>query len=361
MSRPPWWPEGEPWPPIRPPWARNRGRFARRFGLLLVGAIFFAAVVATAGVWLASTALGMISARAHYRIAGLVAFLVAGLGIAIVLRQLRRFTTPVGDLVEAAGRIQEGDYTVRVLERGPPEVRSVARAFNAMTARLETSEKQRRSFLADVTHELRTPLAVIRGQAEGIADGIYPGDAPHLAPIVDATQTLERLVEDLRTLALSEAGTLRLAREPVDIAELVHEVVASFQMQAESAGISLRADVEGDLPSVSADPVRIRSVLANLITNAIAHTPRGGPVEVTARRSPEAVVVAVADTGEGISADLLPRIFDRFVKSPGSRGSGLGLAIARDIVQAHGGTIAAESRPGSGATVRFTLPIERQD
>ena len=188
----------------------------------------------------------------------------------------------------------------------------MAQAFNAMTAQLEASEKQRRSFLADVTHELRTPLSVIRGQAEGIADGLYPADAAHLAPIVEATQTLARLVDDLRTLALAETGHLQLQREPIDMATLINDTLASFESQAQAKGVALAADIAGELPMVSADAVRIRGVIANLLANAIAHTPTGGSVRINAAPADGGVMVLVADTGEGIPAELLPRIFDRF-------------------------------------------------
>jgi signal transduction histidine kinase len=330
----------------------------RRFAALFVGVVLFAAIVGTLGVWLAAAALGIVNTPAPVRVASAVVLAMAVVGVVSGGRGMRRLTRPVGDLVEAAGRIEGGDYTARVAERGPPEVRSVARAFNAMTARLEATQAQRRSFLADVAHELRTPLSIIRGQAEGIADGIYPGDAAHLAPIIDATQTLDRLVEDLRTLALSEAGSLELAREPVEIAVLINESVASFAAQAEAKGLALRQEVSGTVPAIDADPVRIRSVLINLLANAVAHTPAGGQVTVSAQRAGDSVEIAVMDTGEGIAPELLPRIFDRFVKGPASRGTGLGLAIARDLVRAHGGTISAESRSGSGTTIRFTLPLE---
>ncbi len=325
---------------------------------MLIAVILFATGVITMGVWLAAAALGVVNVGAPIRLVAIAALLLAAAGVAIGARGLRRFTTPVGDLVEGAARIQAGDYGVRVAERGPPEVRSVARAFNAMSERLQATESQRRSFLVDVTHELRTPLSIIRGQAESIADGVYPGDATHLVPILDAAHTMERLVDDLRTLALSETGSLDLAREPIDIRGLVNESLASFKPQAEAKGVALRQNVPGDLPAAFADPVRIRSVLGNLLANAITHTPAGGSVDIRAQRSGDYLTVTVSDSGEGISADLLPWIFDRFVKGPGSDGSGLGLAIARDLVQAHGGTIAAESQPGAGTTVRFTLPVE---
>ncbi len=355
--RPPWWPEGEPWPPTRPPWMRYRGRFARRLLFLVFGFVAFVVVLSIAG-YLFGHATGPPAGGGPPRVGFFWGFLIV-LGIVLILalgRRVRRMAAPVEDLVEAAGRIRSGDYSTRVREDGAPELRSVAQAFNAMTAQLEASEKQRRSFLADVTHELRTPLSIIRGQAEGIADGLYPADAVHVAPIVEATQTLERLVDDLRTLALAETGHLQLQREPVDIAAVIHDTLASFQAQAEAKGVTLGADLPAELPTVSADAVRIRGVIANLLGNAIAHTPAGGSVRVSAAPADRGATVSVTDTGEGISADLLPRIFDRFVKTPGSSGSGLGLAIARDVVTAHGGTITAESAVGTGTTVRFTLP-----
>ena len=355
-GKPPWWPEGEAWPPARPPWARSRGRFLRRFGFLFVGLVLFTAIVGTIGVWLTSTALGLSRPEGHPPPFAIVILLLAVFGFFVVVRGMRRVTGPVGDLVAAAARIQKGDYSVRVAEHGSPEIRSVAQAFNAMTAQLEATEKQRRTFLADVTHELRTPLSIIRGQAEGIADGVYPGDAAHVTPIVEATQTLERLVDDLRTLALAETGNLKLNREPVDLGSLIADSVALFQSQAEAKGVALRSEPGTGLPAVEADPVRVRSVLANLLGNALAHTPAGGSIVVAAEPGSGVVSVAVRDTGTGIPPELLPRVFDRFVRGSGSAGSGLGLAIAKDIVTAHGGAIAAESPAGQGTTVRFTLP-----
>jgi two-component system sensor histidine kinase BaeS len=269
---------------------------------------------------------------------------------------LRRMTRPVGNLVEAAGRIEAGDYSAQVPESGPPDLRSVARAFNAMSARLKAIDEQRRSFLADVAHELRTPLTVIRGQAEAIADGVYPGDADHLAPILDATQTLDRLVEDLRTLVLTDAGNLVLRKEATDVGELVAETVDSFRVQAEAAGVALITDVAQNPPSVEIDPARIRAVIGNLLSNAIRHTPSGGSITVGVNAADNELVVTMTDTGAGIPANLLPRIFERFVRGAGSSGSGLGLAIVHDMITAHGGKVEVESKPGSGTVVRLTLP-----
>src|SRR5205807_494042 len=167
---------------------------------------------------------------------------------------------------------------------------------------------------------------------------------------------LEVLVEDLRTLALSDAGSLTLAREPVEPAALAHDAVAAFRTQAEAAGVTLAADVDPAVPPVDADPARLRGVIGNLVANALRHTPGGGSVTIGARDRAGRVALTVTDTGEGIPPDLLPRVLDRFVRGPGSRGSGLGLAIARDVVAAHGGTIEIESQPGTGTTVRLLLP-----
>jgi two-component system sensor histidine kinase BaeS len=310
---------------------------------------------------LAVTALGGVAAggllaRVGLLPVALLAAVFAILVVAVAVGGVRRMTRPMGNLIEAARRIEAGDYSAQVPESGPQDLRSVARAFNAMSARLKMTDEQRRSFLADVTHELRTPLSVIRGQAEAIADGVYPGDAAHVAPILDATQTLDRLVEDLRTLALTDAGNLVLRKESTDLGALARDTVESFKTQAEGAGLKLTADVEDGLPSVEIDPARIRSVIGNLVSNAIRHTATGGSVTVGVTKSANGLVLTVIDNGEGITPDLLPRVFERFVKGAKSPGSGLGLAIAHDVVAAHGGTIEIESEPASGTRVRLTLP-----
>ncbi|MFI5282837.1 MAG: sensor histidine kinase [Candidatus Dormibacterales bacterium] len=275
---------------------------------------------------------------------------------ALVAGGMRGMTRPLDRFVEAARRIEAGDYSAQVPLWGPREVRSVARAFNAMAERLKTIDEQRRGFLADVAHELRTPLSVIRGQAEAIADGVYPGDAAHLAPILDATEALDRLVDDLRTMVLSDAGNLVLHKEQTDPGALIHDTVESFRAQADSAGVSLSADLAADLPALEVDPTRLRSAVGNLLSNAIRHTPRGGSVRVSTTAAGGLLTTTVTDSGEGIPPELLNHVFERFVKGPGSSGSGLGLAIAHDIITAHGGTVAIESVPGSGTTVTVTLP-----
>ncbi len=349
--RPPWWPEGEPFPPQR--WGRRYGPppFVRFVGCFVLTTL----VVALLAGGLAGAIFGREGFHPFFLFPVLVIILIAiavGSGV-------RRMTRPMDNLIAAARRIESGDYSAQVPEWGPPDLRSVARAFNSMSARLKTVDDQRRSFMADVTHELRTPLSVIRGQAEAIADGVYPADAAHLAPILDATHTMDRLVEDLRTLVQTDAGALVLHKEPTDMGALVRDTLESFRSQAESSGISLTTEIAGDVPSIEVDPARIRQVIGNLLSNALRHTPSGGSVKIAVGSSAEQVTVTVSDTGEGIAPDLLPHVFERFVKGPNSTGSGLGLAIARDITLAHGGSIEVQNQPTGGTTV--TVKFARTD
>jgi signal transduction histidine kinase len=222
----------------------------------------------------------------------------------------------------------------------------------------EAASRAKDEFLSIVSHELRTPLAVVQGNLEAIVDGVYPPDAEHLAVVLDETRVLGRLIDDLRTLALSEAGTLALHPEPTDPEVLLSEVVRSFEPAAATAGVELTTGVDGDLPILDIDPVRIREVLANLVANALRHTPPGGRVTVTgAVEDGRWVRLEVRDTGSGIDPALLPHVFDRFVKGDASRGSGLGLAIARQLIVAHGGAIEADPASGAGTTIRFRLPV----
>jgi signal transduction histidine kinase len=280
--------------------------------------------------------------------------------VAVAAGTMRRLTRPMDTLIDAAGRIESGDYSAQVPERGSSDLRSVARAFNSMSSRLKANDEQRRSFLADITHELRTPLTVIRGQVEAIGDGMYPADPAHLAPILDATQALDRLVEDLRTLVLTDAGSLVLNKEPTDLAALLAEIVESFKPQTDAAHLTQESDLAADLAQVDVDPARIRSVIGNLLSNAIRHTPPDGSIKVALSRSGDQAVVTVADTGEGIAPELLPHVFERFVKGAESNGSGLGLAIAHDIAEAHGGTLEVESEAGSGTRLKLSLPLENK-
>jgi signal transduction histidine kinase len=352
--RPPWWPEGEPFPPWR---GGPRRRFPRRVGFLValaVGFLFLASGLAWRLLWGGQYGPG------DGRGWGGPPFplLILGLlGVAFVTgRAVRRMAAPIGEVMEAADRVAGGDYSTRVQPRGPGEVGRLAHSFNQMTERLQANETQRRALLADVAHELRTPLSVIRGNVEGILDGVYPADETHLAPVLEETAVMARLLDDLQTLSTAEAGVLRLHRERVDPLALAQDTTAAFRARADRAGVGLACRAAAPVPEVEVDPVRIGEVLANLLSNAIRHTPRGGSVEVVVGPDPAGVAVSVADTGPGIDARDLPHVFDRFVKSSDSGGAGLGLAIARSLVEAHGGRIAAASTPGRGTVMRFVLP-----
>ena len=356
-GRPPWWPENEPFPPQRT-WSRRYGYgygpppFVRWIGcfILAVGGVAFV----TGGLAGALSGSGV----AFHPFFAFPLIAVVGLVVLAVVSGIRRVARPMNDFIDAARRIEAGDYSAQVPEDGSEDIRSVARAFNSMSARLKTIDEQRRNFMADVTHELRTPLSVIRGQAEAISDGVYPADESHLAPILDATQTLDRLVDDLKTLVETDAGNLVLHKEPTDLALLVHETVESFRTPAEAKRIALvtpspapAGEGRGEGPLVLVDPARIRQVVSNLLSNAIRHTPKGGSIKATVDGS----TITVTDTGEGIPPDLRDHVFDRFAKGASSTGSGLGLSIARDIVVAHGGQIEITDTPGPGTSVRVTL------
>ncbi len=285
-------------------------------------------------------------------------FLFVGIFVILVFagRAFRRTASPIGDLMEAADRIADGDYSARVDERGFRQIRTLVRAFNNMSARLQATDEERRNLLADVTHELRTPLTVIQGNLEGLLDGVYPRDDAHLSPILEETRLLSRLIDDLRTLALAESGALVLQKERTDLGALSGEIIASFRAQADEAGVNMIAETDSGL-MIDIDPARIRQVLENLIANALRYTPRGGTVRVKSSSERERALIAVSDTGAGIPSEDLARVFNRFYKSRESRGTGLGLAIAKNIVAAHGGEIGAESEVGKGTTIRFTLPM----
>ena len=354
--RPPWWPEGEPFPPA---WGSGPRRFPRRVGLVvaLVLGFFF---VAGGFAWRWSGGGGGFGPGGGGRGWSGTPFplIILGLlGVAFLAgRAVRRMAAPIGDVMEAADRVAGGDYSTRVQVRGPGEVGRLASSFNQMTERLQANETQRRALLADVAHELRTPLSVIRGNVEGMLDGVYPPDEAHLGPVLEETAVMARLLDDLQTLSTAEAGVLRLHRERIDPAALAQDAAAAFRSRADRAGVGLDCRAAGPVPEVDVDPVRIGEVLANLLTNAIRHTPSGGAVRVVVEPAPGGVAFTVADTGPGIDARDLPHVFDRFVKSADSGGAGLGLAIARSLVEAHGGRITATSAPGQGTTMRFVLP-----
>lgn len=308
----------------------------------------------------------------------LLSGLVAG-GIALMIGSLLflGITAPLRTLTAAAQRIAAGDLSQRVNVHSRDEIGELSQAFNTMAESLSHAETVRRNLMADVAHELRTPLSIVQGNLEAILDGIYPATPETIASIHEETVLLSRLVDDLRDLALADAGQLAIHKEPTDMADVIQGTVTSLRPQAEAKGITLKATIAPDLPGVSADPQRLEQVLRNLLANALRYTPAGGQVEIHA--SAERVVqgagsasctgqtvypyvrIAVSDTGVGIAPEDLPHLFDRFWRGDKSRsrsggGAGLGLAIARQIVEAHGGHIWAESQVGQGARFTFVLP-----
>ncbi|WP_298402763.1 ATP-binding protein [uncultured Chloroflexus sp.] len=290
----------------------------------------------------------------------------AGTGLMIVLLAIaaifsRRISAPLRQISAAAHAIADGDHSSRVKPANVRELAELAESFNRMAAALQQADQQRRQLTADIAHELRTPLSIIKGQLEGIQDGVYEADAGQIEALLAEVALLERLINDLHLLALADAGQLPLYRETVAPTMLVNEAVRSFAQSAAERAIQLSAGSADGLPDIEVDPQRIAQVLGNLISNALRHTPAGGVVRVTVAADPDGIVFSVTDTGPGINPADLPHIFDRFYRADRARtrssgGAGLGLAIARRLVEAHGGQIWAESELGRGTTVRFRLP-----
>ncbi len=278
----------------------------------------------------------------------------------------RSLTAPLNRLAQAARAIGARDLSYRVPEEGTEEIREVARAFNEMAEGLERAERLRRNLLADVAHELRTPLTVLQGSLRAILDDVYALDKEEVARLYEQTRTLHRLVDDLHQLAQAEARQLPLNRRPLDLAGLVQEVTGLFAPLAEDRGVDLQVELASAPLWVDGDRERLAQVLHNLLNNALRHTPPGGRIWVRARPQGDSICLEVADTGEGIPAEDLPYIFERFYRTDRARsrdegGAGLGLAIVRALVEAHGGRVEAHSPgPGQGATFRVFLPAGRE-
>lgn len=363
-ERPPWWPENEEWPPKR--WRYMRGNpFFRRMGCFFFGFMFLA-FIGLLGI-LRFILAPFVNVQGDSPFArpdfivpfGFVGFLLLVFALGWGVRSVRRMSRPLDDLVDASRKVAEGDYSVRVEEKGSPEIYSLMSGFNAMAERLQISDQQRRNMLADVSHELRTPITVIQGNVEGIIDGLYPADEARLKSILEETQVLSRLVDDLRTLALAESGALRLKREPTNLAELIRDAVSGFEAQAKEKDINLRVALNnGDEANI--DPQRVREVLMNLLSNALRYTPRGGEINIrlaeTGSGPERSVMISIEDNGPGIESADMPHVFDRFYKSSDSGGMGLGLSIAKYLVEAHNGKIWAESEVGKGTKISFTVP-----
>lgn len=349
------------------PWKQHRRQRGRRIFLLFV-AVFGVIALLIFGLmavlaWLASQLFGgegQVTAAVWLVSCGLVIALPL-LAAGVAARAFRSIARPLGDVMEAADAVAGGDLHARVPERGSRAFRQLARSFNRMAAELELSDQQRRNLMADVAHELRTPLHIIQGNLEGVLDGVYQATPDHIEATLDETRLLARLVEDLRVLSLAEAGHLPMLLEPVDVGELLEDVATSFSGPAEAAGVRLIVELPDSRDDllVTGDAGRLDQVIGNLVANALRYTPRDGIVTLQAAAHPEEVQITVSDTGQGIAPEQLPQIFDRFWSRSEGGGSGLGLAIARSLVQAHGGRIEAESQPGAGTTIAVHLPRQK--
>jgi two-component system OmpR family sensor kinase/two-component system sensor histidine kinase BaeS len=288
---------------------------------------------------------------------GILFFILGGLAF-------RRLGSPLADVMAALDAVADGDLSVRVDENARGEFGRMARSFNRMAEELDNAEKNRRNLTADVAHELRTPLHIIQGNLEGMLDGVYEPTKEQIGAALEETRLLSRLVNDLQTLSLAEAGKLQLHCQPVLASDLIEDILTGFSVIAAENGITLQKEITGtDVElTVNADPDRMSQVLNNLVANAMRYTQQGGVIRLNAFPDDKNVTLIVEDTGSGIAPEDLPNVFERFWKAEKSRsrhegtGSGLGLAIAKQLVQAHGGTIRAESELGRGTCFTICIP-----
>lgn len=342
---------------------KRRFLWLRFFGFFLFFALPLLFVGGALGVYLRSEIFN-IPRHSHSPLSALfctIPLLVFGLLIYFGTRSFRRMGTPLADVMSAADAVAEGDLSVRVPERGPSEIRQLAKSFNRMVDELSRADQQRRNMTADVAHELRTPIHVLRGNLEGMLDGVYDATPEQLNAMLEETRLLTRLVDDLQTISLAETGQLPLHFEQVNIAELLADVQTSFSAQAETLGITLTVDVKDADLTVAADPGRLDQALGNLVGNALRYAPADSGIRLQAESSASGVRLQIHDEGQGIPAEDIPFIFDRFYRAEKSRtrdkgGSGLGLAIVRELVRLHDGEIRVESELGAGTTFIIDLP-----
>lgn len=289
-------------------------------------------------------------------------FLVLAFFAGLVAYQLaRRYVDPLADVIVAAQAVAGGQLSARAPVRGMADLRALNDSFNHMADALERSDRERRELLADVAHELRTPLSIVQGRLEGMVDGIYEMTPEQIAPALEETYLLERLVDDLRTLTLAESGRLRFDMRPVQVADVAARVVDVFQAQAAERHIGLTLDAPAAVPLVTADPQRLEQIVGNLVDNGLRYTPSGGQVRLAISRTAAGVELSVSDTGPGVPPDEVDRVFDRFWRGEKSRarsagGAGLGLAIVRQLVEAQGGRARAASPPGQGFEIVIAFP-----
>ena len=341
----------EPWqhhrrfgPPSRPP-----PGFGRRFFVVFaVIATLMVGVPALVGVYVGSR-----FPQGGPAVAVAIALITVIVLLAIAARVFGRTIFSARQLVDATGRLAEGDYSARVTADAPRSLTAVVSSFNRMAERLESEDARRRALLADLGHELRTPLTVLQGRVEALIDGVHPRDEAHLEALLGDIITMERLLEDLRTLSLSQAGALSLHAEPTDLDGLAADLAHAYRTSA----VDVRTAGSIGEPAM-VDPIRIREVLTNLLNNAVAALSDGGLIRLVLSREVDHAVVMVVDDGPGIPASELGGVFERYRTGDTRQGSGIGLALSRELVEAHGGSITIDSVEGEGTTVTVRVPLE---
>ncbi len=292
-------------------------------------------------------------------LAALVALLVA-VGLALLFSRV--ITSPVKQLQISAESIADGDLSKRVQQRSRDEIGELSQTFNRMAEQLDKKEQYRRQFLADIAHELRTPLSIIQGNLEAWLDGIIAPTQEHIARVNDEVILLARLIADLKDLSLAEAGQLKLSKSAVVLDDILSTEIFGIEVYATERQVAVNSELSPGLPQIYVDRDRLRQVLHNLLDNALRYTPAGGTIKINA--SPGAtgwVTVSISDTGSGIAPEDLPHVFNHFYKADRSRhrgygGSGIGLAIVKQLIEVHGGKVWVESELGKGSTFSFTIP-----
>lgn len=298
--------------------------------------------------------------RADVWSAGVAALLALGAAVIVA----RRLSAPVRSLTAAAGSMSRGNRHTRVgaLSGAPSELGELARTFDGMADTIAGEEQLRRDLVADVAHELRTPVAVLQANCEALLDGVVAHTPKQTASLHEEVLRLARMVDDLQTLASAEAAALHLVREPCDLAAIADDAAAAIESTASHAGVRLVRDLEPAI--IDGDPVRVRQIVTNLLSNAIKFIPPGGVVTIQVEPRGDQAILVVADSGPGISAEDLPHVFDRFWRGHagnGATGTGIGLSIVRNLVMAHDGTVEAESTPGVGTQMTVRLPVAGLD
>ena len=292
--------------------------------------------------------------------AGIISFILALFLVVVATLLLRRFVNPLSDVIYAAQQVAHGNLNTRIPMKGPQDLRSLSESFNEMASSLERSDRERRDMLADIAHELRTPLSVIRGRLEGIVDGIYSENGSQVSMVLEQTYVLQRLVDDLRLLTLAETRQLPFDKRDVNIGNVIERVLEMFSAEVQEKNISLSFSEKNENLSAVVDPQRFEQVISNLVGNAIRYVSDGGKVWVTANEIDAGLRITVNDNGAGIPDGDLPYIFDRFWRKEKSRsrtsgGTGLGLAITKQLVEAQGGKISASNLPEGGLQVMVIL------